>query len=176
MQSMVAKFEEVTIPGVQGSFTVKQIAPSKAYYLLIDIVALVAPAAFRSAGGGTKGFNLSKVDLSQVGGSLEHLFSRANREELKRITEVLFTGVQYVNGNKASPVDDKTIDFIFAGVPFGILALTKEALRINYHDFFAGLVATFQPLLDKAKAMKEAADQKEQSTSAGPSGDSSSPE
>lgn len=166
---MSRKFEEVSIEGVEGQFLITQLPPTKAYYLMLDIVALVAPGAAKGLGGGSSGFDLKSLDLGQLGVALESMFSRANREELKRIQKELFATVEHLGTHKKS-VDEKSIDFIFAGNPFGIPLLMKEALRVNYADFFQGLAGKLAPLLEKAKAQ---AASKMSTTSAGQSGGSS---
>lgn len=166
---MARKFEEISIAGVEGTFLITQLQPTKAYYLLLDIVALVAPSAAKGLGGGTQGLDLGKMDLSQLGAAFESLFSRGNREEVKRITKELFSTVQHV-GTQTKAVDDKSIDFIFAGNPLGIFELQRETLRVNFADFFGALVERLRPLLTTAKAK---AASKALGTSAGQSGDSS---
>lgn len=164
---MARKFEELSLKGVEGTFVVTQLSPTRAYYLLLDLIALVAPSAAKGLGG-AQDFDFGKLDVSQLGQAFESLFSRANRDEVKRITKELFSGVEFIKDGSKQPVNDTTIDFIFAGNPLGIFELQKETLRVNFSDFFNGLVERARPLLEKAKSKS-----KESPISSGQSGGSS---
>lgn len=153
---MGQKSELVSISDGNGGeleFEITQLPALKAYGLLWDIAGVVAPAmakAIDDSGGDL----FSKGDVTKLGESVAMVFSRAPRSEAERFMRDLFSGVRHKN-QPVMPV----FDLLFQGNMLGVVMLQKEALRVNYGNFFSalgGLVAQRRAATPKLTSVQSA--------------------
>lgn len=133
------KTEEVELDGLV--FSITQLPAGRAWDLMIRLGAVVGPVLAKAGGAASSlelgrdgSFDLSKMNVSELGNAVELFFSKLSVAEAKSIRDALLATVK-CNGADVS----KTFDLLFQGRMMVLLKLLGQCVRVNYSDFSEGL-------------------------------------
>lgn len=136
--------EEIQIG--EHTYTVQQL-PARPALKLFNKLARVATPALGKLLGGQGTAKLSELDATSLGAALEALFDRLSPEQQDQMTEELLQGA-LVDGAPLWP----QFNVHFQGRIVEVFQLLRFALKVNFGDFFKGLLAAAGSLSAKKPA------------------------
>ena len=131
----------------EHTYTVQQLPARPALKLFNKLARVATPALGKlMAGGATK---ISELDTASLGAALEALFERLTPEQQDQMTEELLQ-TALVDGAPLWP----QFNVHFQGRIAEVFQLLRFALKVNFGDFFKGLLAAAGSLSPKKPAEK----------------------
>ena len=130
----------------EHTYTVQQL-PARPALKLFNKLARVATPALGKLLGAQGAAKLSELDVASIGTALEALFDRLTPEQQDQMTEELLQGA-LVDGAPLWP----QFNVHFQGRIAEALQLLRFALKVNFGDFFKGLLAAASSLSPKKPA------------------------
>ena len=131
----------------EHTYTVQQLPARPALKLFNKLARVATPALGKlMSGGATK---ISELDTANLGAALEALFERLTPEQQDQMTEELLQAA-LVDGAPLWP----QFNVHFQGRIAEVFQLLRFALKVNFGDFFKGLLAAAGSLSPKKPAEK----------------------